>query len=378
MALRTDGIARSAQPEPVRLMAVRARHAGPEHPALQERPVLVDLAQDLPVGVVESRLEHGRHVGVEQGAAVRVRIRDRAPPRVAARTGIHLAAGTRRAAPLGDAALRVLHHPLSLAAPEPHDEAGGPGDGPRCAGRAGLRPRHVGRPGPVARFARDVDFAPGRRVLVLAPVVVLPEISRVTFRALVVPRLLAPRPVQRVRRSERLARQEVHPPLASLGLGPRVPREAERLEPAARKRNQILLQRLHAEGVRDLELARLAVGAVRPDQELPIAPREGRRHAAMSEHRVSEVAEHGLLVGGLHRQGMVRAAVRLRLLRMAARALRRPRERELGRRRRRARCRGRLASLAAGCRGEQCQRDQRGTRRGPRPRALPSDGAHAG
>src|SRR4029434_5384891 len=133
--------------------------------------------------------------------------------------------------------------------------------------------------------------------------------------------------------------------LAPLGLWSGCPREAERLKPAARERNQILLQRLHAEGVRDLELAWFAVGAVRPDQELRVAPREGRGHAAMSEHRVSEAAEHRLLVGGLHRQGVVRAAVRLRLLRMTARALRRPRERELGHCRPRAPCRRRLSTL---------------------------------
>ena len=57
VALRAHGIARGAQPEPVRLVAVGARHAGLEHAALEERPVLVDLAQDLAVGVVEARVE---------------------------------------------------------------------------------------------------------------------------------------------------------------------------------------------------------------------------------------------------------------------------------------------------------------------------------
>ena len=41
----------------VRLVAVRAGDPGPEHPALDERPVLVDPAKALAVGVIEADVE---------------------------------------------------------------------------------------------------------------------------------------------------------------------------------------------------------------------------------------------------------------------------------------------------------------------------------
>ena len=72
----------------------------------------------------------------------------------------------------------------------------------------------------------------------------------------------------------------MEPALPALGLaGPRVPGEAERLEPAAGKRHEVLLEGLDAEGVGDLELAGLAVRTVGPNEELAVATEERRRDA---------------------------------------------------------------------------------------------------
>jgi hypothetical protein len=75
----------------------------------------------------------------------------------------------------------------------------------------------------------------------------------VTLRALVVPGLLPPGPVEGVRRPESLARIELEPPLTALGRG-----RVSQAMPSAWSRppgNGVLLEGLHAEGVGGLELA---------------------------------------------------------------------------------------------------------------------------
>ena len=67
VTLFADGIPENAQPEAVRVVAVGASDPLGEHPALQERSVLVDLAQDLAVGVVEAGIEKRRAEGVQKG-----------------------------------------------------------------------------------------------------------------------------------------------------------------------------------------------------------------------------------------------------------------------------------------------------------------------
>ena len=68
-----------------------------------------------------------------------------------------------------------------------------------------------------------------------------------------------------------LARVEVEPALPALLLRPRVPGDAERLQAAVREGDQVLLQRVDAERVADLEVGELAVGPVGVDEELAVA-----------------------------------------------------------------------------------------------------------
>ena len=303
-------------------MAVRAGDPRAMHPALDERSPLVDLPEDLPVRVIEPGLEEGRHVGVEEGPAVRMRVHDRPPARVTAGADVELRRGPGGPRPLGDAALAVLHGPRPIAPPEPHDETGGAGGRAGRPGRPRFGPGDMGRAGPVALLAGHGQLGPGRGVAVRGLVVPFPEIRRVALGALEVPRLLTARPVKRVRGAQRHVRVEMEPPLPALGARPRVPGQPERLEPAAGQRHEVLLQGVDAEGVGDLELGGLAVGAVGPNEELAVAAEERRRDAPVRDARLVEVAEDRLVRGGLHRAGVIGAAVGLRLLGVAAGALR--------------------------------------------------------
>ena len=106
---------------------------------------------------------------------------------------------------------------------------------------------------------------------------------------------------------------EMEPALPALILGPRIPGDAERLQPAVREGDQVLLQRVDTEGVADLEVFELAVRSVRGDEELAVAPEEARGHAAMGEAGVIEVTKHGVCRRLLHCQVVVRPAPEPRL-----------------------------------------------------------------
>mgnify|MGYP003694035785 CR=1 FL=1 len=111
VALRAERIALGSQLRAVRVVAVRAGDPGGMHAALQERAVFVDLAVDLPVGVIETGFEQRRQVGVEEGRARRRALGDHFAARVTGRTGLELGRRQLLGAP-GDAGLRV-HLPMA-------------------------------------------------------------------------------------------------------------------------------------------------------------------------------------------------------------------------------------------------------------------------
>src|SRR6266566_5854016 len=90
MALRTEAIALGQQLRAVRVVTVRAGDAGGMHAALQERAVLVDLAVDLSVGVIETRLEQRRQIAVEVGLARHWALGDHFAARVTCGTSLEL------------------------------------------------------------------------------------------------------------------------------------------------------------------------------------------------------------------------------------------------------------------------------------------------
>src|SRR5439155_24263117 len=153
----------------------------------------------------------------------------------------------------------------------------------------------------VAGLAPDGEIGPGRRVAVMDRVVVPPQVRRVAVRAYVVPVLLEARPVQRIAMVDVLVGIQMKPAPAARLLRSRVPGDRERLHPAVRERDEVLLQRVDAEGVLDLEVGEGAVRAVGAYEEAVVPAEEGRGHAVVRDGRVVEVAEHGRRGGRLHR-----------------------------------------------------------------------------
>ncbi len=173
----------------------------------------------------------------------------------------------------------------------------------------GLGPGDVVRAGAVARFARHVDLRPRRGETVGGRGVVLVDVGRVALGAHVVPVLVRPGPVQDVVVGDVLVRIQVKPALAALVLRAGVPADVERLHAAVGKGDQVLLQRVDAEGVGDAVLVQRPVRAVGAHVVAVVFLEEGRGDGVVGEGGVVEVAEDGARVGRLHGPVMVRAAV---------------------------------------------------------------------
>ena len=307
VTLVADAVALGAQLQRMRLVAIAAGHALHEHPALAERGVVVDLVQHLAVGLEQARLQQGRHVRVEELLAGTPAFGDPGAARMADAAGLELRrAGLRRAAP-GVAGGRVDRPMDTRALVEAHREPVVAALAPGQPALLPLGPGDVGGAGTVAGLAGDVDLRPGGRVGVGGRVVVLAQLGRVALGAHEVPGLVDAGPMQRIAGLELAVGVEMEPALPALVLGPRIPGDAERLDPAVREGDQVLLQRIDAERVADLEVAELAVRPVGGDEELAVALEEARGHAAVGEAGVIEVAEHRLGRRLLHRERVLRA-----------------------------------------------------------------------
>jgi hypothetical protein len=297
--------------ERVHVVAVAARHTGSVHAALYERPPDEDLVEDLTVRVVEPLLEQCGSVGVEE-ALPGLAGRDPGAAGVAGRADVELGprgprgrAARNRASGLEapDALLPELDHELAAR---------------RLRAGACLRPGHVRRSRAVARLAGDVDLRPGRLVAVPSEVVALRDVRRVALGAHRVPAAGGTGPVQHVARRDGFFGMEVEPALTALAGGPRVPGDAESLQAPPGERNQVLLERLDAEGVRDLELAPLALGVRCAHEQAPIASFETEVFVPVPEGGLRGVRQYGVVVGDLHGEVVVRAAPASRLVGVAA------------------------------------------------------------
>ena len=273
VALQAQAVAFLHAPDAVDVVAVAAAHVPRVHLALGERGVRVHLFQDLPVGEIQLPGEQARHHGVQQvGLDVGVIPQDR-PARMARRTELHGLAGPQPGG--AHRKLEVLH---------------------RRPGHVGqLGPLHVPRPRAVAGLAADADVRPGGPVGVGLHVEVLPEVGGVARRAHPVPVLRRVGPVQPVLRVDRLVRVEVIP-----APGVHVPGDRQALQPAAGKRDQVLLEGVPAEGVGDLELPHPACGAPGVDEKFAVPAIEPRDDPGVFEARVVEIAAHARLGRDLH------------------------------------------------------------------------------
>jgi len=119
---------------------------------------------------------------------------------------------------------------------------------------------------------------------------------------------------------DRLVGVEVEPALAAFILRPRVPGDRQRLDTAIRELDQVLLQRVDAEGVLDLEGRELSVRPVGLDLELIAFAEEPRTHAVVVEDRIGEIAEYRLVGRLIHGVLVLRGAPEPRLRLVALRA----------------------------------------------------------
>jgi hypothetical protein len=106
--------------------------------------------------------------------------------------------------------------------------------------------------------------------------------------------------VQRIVMGDVLPGVDVKPALPALFRRPRIPADRQRLQPAIRELDQVLLQRRDAEGVFDRVVGRLAIRAIGIDEPATVTAEEGGDLAGRLELRVIEIAKHCLLAGHLH------------------------------------------------------------------------------
>jgi hypothetical protein len=107
---------------------------------------------------------------------------------------------------------------------------------------------------------------------VVGRIVVFLQVRRMALGAHVIPVLAGARPVEHVTMVDVLVRIEMEPALATFLTRPSVPRDGKGLQPPVRKFYQILLQRIDAERVFDLEICQSSIRAVGVDEKLPVAP----------------------------------------------------------------------------------------------------------
>ncbi len=293
VALEADAVARQLQFRRMRIVAVGAGDALREHLALLERTVIVDLILHLPIGEIEPMRQRRDDMGVGKPIAGNPVLRNLAAARVAEAAGLDLLAKRRGRIVARHVSCRRIRRPADVRALVEIDQeplrVAFARTGPRRA-LMRMRPSNVLGPLPVASLAADADLLPRRREGVVGRVVILAHAGRVTLGAHEIPVLVELRPMQNVGVADRLARIEMEPALTALLLRPAVPRDGERLNPPVRKRDQILLQRIEAEGVFDLVFRKLAVRAVRLDIEFSVPLIESGLDAEMLEARIVEVA----------------------------------------------------------------------------------------
>jgi hypothetical protein len=103
--------------------------------------------------------------------------------------------------------------------------------------------------------------------------------------------------MQRIPRLQGAIGIKMEPALSSLIGRPRIPGDAERLQPPAAKIYEILLERRHSESVLDFEVCEHPARTVSADPEFPVTFEERSRDAIFAKERVAEVTQNGLSGG---------------------------------------------------------------------------------
>src|SRR5262249_40922742 len=179
-------------------------------------------------------------------------------------------------------------------------------------------PVDVSRPLSMTCLASHADFRKTCGKAIVVGIVVLAHASRMTFSAHEIPILIEPGPVQHIVVLDVFVGIEMKPTLAALLFRARVPGNRQCLHPTIGEFNEILLQRIDAECVLDLEGGELAIRSVGFDEILSVFAEETGKHAVIVEARIVEIAEHKSFCRVLHRTLMLRAVPQRRLRAMTA------------------------------------------------------------
>jgi hypothetical protein len=244
VALQADAVAGRAKFGAVGLMAIAAGDASSEHLALLERAVIIDLVEHLPVSIIEPAGERRDDMSVRQPPAGNPIPGKFSASRMAQAAGFDFPANESRC----EVTLRIsslgIDPPDDIASlVEANDEAL-----PRIvvfAERPPALPRacpgDVVRALAVAGLATHADFRKARGEAIVGRIVILVHAGRVALGAHEIPVLVELRPVQHVVVLDLLVRIEMEPALSALLLGAAIPGDRQRLEPAVRKFDEILL-----------------------------------------------------------------------------------------------------------------------------------------
>ena len=144
------------------------------------------------------------------------------------------------------------------------------------------------------------DLRPRRREPILLRIVVLAHTSGMAFRAHEVPGLVQSGPVQNIIVLDRFICREMKPSLATSITRSAVPCNRQDLEAAVRERNEILLQRIDAEGIFHFVDGQRSIGTIGLHEKLSILTEEARLHTEIVKTHVVEIAEHRPVGGVLH------------------------------------------------------------------------------
>ena len=319
MTAHAEGVSGRDEFHRMRIVAVGAAHSGMMHLALHEGSEHVGLFFQLAVVMIEPLAQDRGSVGVMIGLSRIPLLVEKGAVRMAGSAGLDLHVRFERPRPFWHFRLRI-DRPGEFVRIVPgifqrHDEPFGNevilqarerGGGRRISRvRLGFRfrsgPLHVLRSRTVTGLAAHVHLRPGRVVGERARVEALVEIRRVAVGAHVVPIEVTPRPVKDVVGRHRLVGIQVIPALSALFLRPRIPADLQRLIPAAREGNEVLLQGVVTEGVFDLHVARRAglVEGIHPVSA--VLPEKAEDLPEVIEGRVVEITEDEFLRRRIHR-----------------------------------------------------------------------------
>ena len=234
------------------------------------------------------------HVRIGERTSVLVISRCYTAPRVTATAGLGLPTRFVRVRTLGNTGCRVDDPRRALSVVQIDGQAPGVVKGIH------LSLRDVMRAWTVAGFAADaylgIRCVEGVRIEIVAE----PHVRGMAFGAHVVPIKVAAGPVQRVAGANVLIRVQVIPTLATVNFGARVPGELQGLLAAAGRVDQVLLQRCHAEGVRDFKRFLFARRIFEGHDVATLASSECCSGVEVRNGDVGKITEDSVCVGNLH------------------------------------------------------------------------------